>query len=152
MKLSYRDKYQNEIIKISQLVKEYEAPSFNPEGENLYEHETPTEVIKEQNQMHSPYKNTNIIKLKYLNNYHQKLLDEMFQELGDKFKDKEISERFWDVIPADVRSRYKDKVNSVRTKIRNIYQQYPQHFEEYKQKNKPYFKKQERNNLEIKGL
>lgn len=85
-----------------------------------------------------------IHRLKFLQVIHDKMLDKMFDELAKKFHNKEISERFWDAVPADLKARYKDPVSNLRTKIRDIIKQYPQYYGNYKIQNKPYFQKMEK--------
>jgi hypothetical protein len=131
------------------IANDFNAPKFSPEKKDLFEHKDPTEVISDYDlldsvdKLPSNKKDPRILRLKYLQKAHTMLLNKMFEELGQKLAHKEISDRFWDTLPADIRARYKDKIASIRKNIRAIYQQFPQHFEQYKQQNKPYFRKQE---------
>jgi len=85
-----------------------------------------------------------IHRLRSLQTIHDKMLDQMFGELVGKFHSKEISDRFWDAIPSDVRGKYKDPIANLRAKIRDIISQYPSYYSNYKQQNKPYFQKVEK--------
>ena len=137
------------------IAKDFESPKFEPEKKDLFKHEDPTQVISDYDLLNSVEKmppnrrDPRIVRLKYLQHAHNMLIEKMFQELGKKMEHKEIADRFWDTLPADIRGRYKDKIASIRKNIRSIYQQFPQHFEQYKQQNKPYFKKQEQQGREI---
>jgi hypothetical protein len=82
-----------------------------------------------------------IHRLKSLQIIHDKMLDQMCGELVGKFHSKEISDRFWDAIPADLKNKYKDPISNVRTKIRDILAMYPGYYQGYMQQNKPYFQK-----------
>jgi hypothetical protein len=131
------------------IASEFDAPKFDPSKRDLFKHREPTvisdyDLLNSIEQMPHNKKDLRIIRLKYLQQAHNSLIDNMFKELGKKLEHKEISDRFWDVLPADIRAKYKDKVGSIRSKIRDIYQQFPQHFEQYKKQNKPYFRKQEK--------
>ena len=75
---------------------------------------------------------------------HDKLLDQLFSELGARFHNREISDRFWDAIPSDLRSKYQSHISSLRGKIRDIISQYPSYYGNYKQQNKPYFQKMDK--------
>jgi len=86
----------------------------------------------------------NIHKLKSLQHIHDNLLDKMFNELGSRFQHKELSDRFWEVIPADIRNKYKESVIKIRDKIRDIIREYPEYYTEYQKKNSPYFRKMEK--------
>jgi hypothetical protein len=127
----------------------FNTPSFSPEKKDLFKHKDPNEVISDYDLLSSiegmPHnkKDLRIIRLKYLQQAHNMLLGKMFEELGQKLAHKEISDRFWDTLPADIRGRYRDKIASIRKNIREIYRQFPQHFEQYKKQNKPYFRKHE---------
>lgn len=85
-----------------------------------------------------------LTRLKSLQSVHDKLLDKMFKELGSRFQRKELSDRFWDALPADIRGKYKSTISRVRDTIRDIISTYPQYFEQYKQQNRPYFQKLEK--------
>jgi len=133
------------------IAKEFDAPKFAPEKKDLFEHEDPNKLITDYDLLDSVEKmphnkrDTRIVRLKYLQKAHNMLLGKMFEELGQKMQHKEISDRFWDTLPAEIRGKYKEKIALIRKNIRNIYKQFPQHFEQYKKKNSPYFRRQERN-------
>lgn len=85
-----------------------------------------------------------IKRLRFLQVLHDKMLDQMFDEMVKKFHNKEISDRFWDAIPADMRAKYKSPIGNIRNKIRDIIKDYPQYYGNYKQQNKPYFQKMDK--------
>lgn len=129
------------------IAKNFNEPKFSPTKEDLFKHKDPNEVVSDYDLLKSveniPHnkKDLKIVRLKYLQQAHDMLIQKMFQELGQKMEHKEISDRFWDTLPVDIRGRYKDKIASIRKNIRDIYSQFPQHFEQYKNQNKPYFRK-----------
>lgn len=85
-----------------------------------------------------------IHRLKSLQNIHDKMLDQMFDDLVKKFHNREISDRFWDAVPSDLKGKYKEPISSLRSKIRDIIMMYPQYYGNYKNQNKPYFQKVEK--------
>ena len=86
----------------------------------------------------------NIDRLRGLQHIHNNLLNKMFNELGSRFQNKEISDRFWEVMPAEIRDRYKNSIRKLRKEIRDIISEYPEYYSQYIRKNLPYFKKVER--------
>ena len=87
-----------------------------------------------------------IHRLRSLQTIHDKMLDQMFDELVKKFHSKEISDRFWDAVPSDLKGKYKEPIASLRSKIRDIIMKYPQYYGNYKTQNKPYFQKIDKQN------
>lgn len=83
-------------------------------------------------------------RLRSLQTIHDNMLDQMFDELTKKFHNREISDRFWDAVPSDLKLKYKDPISNLRGKIRDIIMLYPQYYGNYKNQNKPYFQKIER--------
>lgn len=93
-----------------------------------------------------------IQRLKSLQTIHDNMLDNMFDELSTKFSRKEISDRFWDAVPAELKNKYKSSISNIRSKIRDIIMQYPQYYSQYKNQNKPYFQKMEKQNRQREEL
>jgi len=89
-----------------------------------------------------------IHRLKSLQTIHDNMLDKMFEELSKRFHNKEISDRFWDTLPSDLKGKYKSPISNLRSKIRDIIIKYPQYYNNYKSQNKPYFQKVERQQRE----
>jgi len=149
MKLSSRDKSGFTVTAFEN----FEAPVFATEQEQLYEHETPTQILREKGPGAKPVEDKRLVRLKFLQRAHDLALEDLFKDLGQRYQKKEISDRFWNALPADIRTKHKEKIDKIRTQIRDIYQQFPEHFEQYKKENKPYFKKQEKNQpIDIRGL
>lgn len=89
-------------------------------------------------------KDQNIYRLRSYKNTLRLLVEKMMAELGRTINEKELSKRFWDALPADIRNTYMTPIMSLRDRIRAIYEGYPEYFEEHKQENKPYFLQKER--------
>ena len=85
-----------------------------------------------------------IKRLRSLQTIHDNRLDQMGKELVSKFHGKEISDRFWDALPADLRNKYKDPISSIREKIRDILVMYPGYYKNYQQQNRPFFQKMDK--------
>jgi hypothetical protein len=85
-----------------------------------------------------------IHRLRSLQTVHDKMLDQMFDELTKRFHNREISDRFWDAVPSDLKGKYKEPISNLRSKIRDIISLYPQYYGNYKNQNKPYFQKVDR--------
>ena len=88
----------------------------------------------------------NVSKLRSYQNILNGLIDKLTNELGQEIKYKELSKRFWEVLPADIRNKYMNTIMSLREKIRLIYEQYPEFKEEWETnpKNINYYRSKKR--------
>ena len=88
-------------------------------------------------------------RLRSLQTIHDKMLDQMFGELVKKFHNREISDRFWDAVPSELKGKYKEPISNLRSKIRDIIMMYPQYYGNYKNQNKSYFQKMEKQRQQL---